>query len=342
MNKSSTRASNIELLRIVAMAFIVIGHIILHVTNNKMPGSSAIYSVCVIGVNLFVLISGFFKIKFRFRSFLNLIAISLFYSLLSLFLDCLIFKHPINGSDVASTIFQISNNKMYWFVGCYLQLMLLSPFINLLLEKANCIRYCGLLGVLLYLSCVSGWLFNDSINMHGYTTFHMIMIYVIGAGIAKYDICKMLSSRLWVVLFVAATLVIYFMQEYMPGRATRYNNPIIIASAIAFFSIFVKMKFSSQIVNRIASCVLPVYLLQEGFLGVSVYKVLQIMEIGIFGVGGDKSICISIVYIICLFLFPMLLEPVRQFLMKRPIDYLAQKAESIAFYFKERIKHLEK
>lgn len=38
----------------------------------------------------------------------------------------------------------------------------------------------------------------------------------------------------------------------------------------------------------------------------------------------------------------MLLEPVRQFLMKRPIDYLAQKAESIAFYFKERIKHLEK
>ena len=343
MNKSTTRASNVELLRIVAMAFIVIGHIVLHVTNNKMPGSNAIYSVCVIGVNLFVLMSGFFKIKFRFRSFFNLISIALFYSLLSLFLDCLIFKHPISGSDVAAIILQISNNKMYWFVGCYLQLMLLSPSINMFLEKTNCIQYFGLLGVLLYLSCVSGWLFNDSINIHGYTTFHMIMMYVIGAGIAKYGIYKRLSSCSWMILFVAATMMIYFMQGYMPGKAILYNNPMIIASAIAFFSIFVKMEFNSQIINRIASCVFPVYLLQEGFLGLSVYKELQSIGVGP-SQGGCKciNIYISIIYVTCLFLFPILLEPIRRFLMKFPVDYLAQKAESIAFFFKERIKNLEK
>lgn len=71
-------------------------------------------------------------------------------------------------------------------------------------------------------------------------------------------------------------------------------------------------------------------------------KFCKLWELAFSVLGGNKSICISIVYTICLFLFPMLLEPVRQFLMKRPIDYLAQKAESIAFYFKERIKHLEK
>lgn len=340
MNKSFTRVSNIELMRIVAMAFIVIGHIVLHVTENKMPGSSVIYSVCIIGVNLFVLISGFFKIRFRFRSFFNLIGITLFYSLLSLFLDCLIFKHPISGSDVASTIFQISNNKMYWFVGCYLQLMLLSPFINMLLEKITAFQYCGLLGVLFYLSCISGWVFNDSINMHGYTTFNMIMMYVIGAGIAKYGICKMLSSRLWMVLFVVATLMIYFMQEYMPGKAILYNNPMVIASAIAFFSIFAKMEFRSQTVNSIASCVFPVYLLQEGFLGLSVYKFLQNMEVGISVFG--RNIFVLVVYVVCLFLFPILVEPVRRFLMKRPVDYLAQKTENVVSCFKERIKNIEK
>lgn len=341
MNNSSIRASNVELLRIVAMTFIVIGHIVLHVTDYKMPGSSAIYSVCIIGVNLFVLISGFFKIRFRFRSFFNLIGTALFYSLLSLFLDCLIFKHPISASDVAAIILQISNNKMYWFVGCYLQLMLLSPFINMLLEKTNRIQYFGLLGVLFYLSCVSGWLFNVSINMHGYTTFHMIMMYVIGAGIAKYDIYKKLSLHSWMILFVAATMMIYFMQDYMPGKAILYNNPMVIASAIAFFSIFVKMEFISQTVNSIASCVFPVYLLQEGFLGLSVYKFLQSMEVGISACS-VVNIYLSLVYVVCLFLFPILVEPVRRFLMKRPVDYLAQKTENVVSCFKERIKNLEK
>ena len=63
----SVRQSNLELLRIVAMFFIVVGHVFWHGFHQEASLHVPVRSVVIIGVNLFVLISGYFGINLRFK-----------------------------------------------------------------------------------------------------------------------------------------------------------------------------------------------------------------------------------------------------------------------------------
>lgn len=310
MTNSIERQSNFELLRILAMSFIVLGHIVLHAADKQLPGSVAIESVCIIGVNLFVLISGYFTIQFKFKSFFHLICISIFYSLLSAILAWLIFKRPISGSDIPDIILQISNNKYYWFIGCYLQLMMISPFLNILLQKLTNLYYLGLICVMAYLSCISGWLFNNQINLNGYNVFNMLFLYLIGFGIYRFSLHKFFAKRTWILIFILCSVVIYLMKIYMPGHASRYNNPIVIISAIALFSFFANINFHSNVVNALAKCMLPVYLLQEGFVGLELYKYLYNIGLKENFTGGVYS-CYLICYTLLLFVGSFMIEYAR-------------------------------
>ena len=91
------RDSNIELLRIVVMGMIVLHHFIFHglgVYRNLVFGEPAVMNVrdtnyalaldgfLICGVNVFVLISGWFSIKFKAASFVKLFAICSFFAVL--------------------------------------------------------------------------------------------------------------------------------------------------------------------------------------------------------------------------------------------------------------------
>ena len=80
------RLSNIELLRILAMLFVVLHHIVCHGMKLYEPPVTFIERTAivfdaflVVGVNLFVLISGYFSIKLSWKSFLNLALICIFF-----------------------------------------------------------------------------------------------------------------------------------------------------------------------------------------------------------------------------------------------------------------------
>ena len=59
---TKVRKSNIELLRIIAMMFIVIWHISVHAQKGELNSHNYIVAFCTTGVNLFILISGYFGI----------------------------------------------------------------------------------------------------------------------------------------------------------------------------------------------------------------------------------------------------------------------------------------
>ena len=90
MANTRTRQSNFELIRIVAMLFIVLWHVVIHGTQNNMEGGLYIKAVTGVGVSLYVLLSGYFNIRLTCRSFLNLFSVVLFYSLLG-FLVAVVF-----------------------------------------------------------------------------------------------------------------------------------------------------------------------------------------------------------------------------------------------------------
>ena len=86
------RKSNIELLRVISMIMILVLHIrydgILVVYDRTM-GVGSIFTflfeaLSIVGVNVFILISGYFSIRLKFRSVSNLLFQIYFYGILGL------------------------------------------------------------------------------------------------------------------------------------------------------------------------------------------------------------------------------------------------------------------
>ncbi len=65
------------------MMFIVVGHVVMHGFHGEVPCYDGIRALTVTGVNLFVLISGWFNIRLTWKSLLNLLGLVLFYQVLS-------------------------------------------------------------------------------------------------------------------------------------------------------------------------------------------------------------------------------------------------------------------
>ena len=180
MNPTSLkRQSNIELLRIVAMTMIVIHHIILFCCNREIRYFSQLNSLVICGVNMFVLITGYFGLKLKWRSVINLVSITLFYSILSTFAYCLYTDTLPSLEVLKKTLFPISSGT-YWFVTSYFYLLLLSPLLNFALHAMSDRQLCFFLAVLIFINCISSWLFQNNFNPNGYNTMQFILLYYIG------------------------------------------------------------------------------------------------------------------------------------------------------------------
>lgn len=94
-------------------------------------------------------------------------------------------------------------------------------------------------------------------------------MYVIGYGLHRFDAEK--SGKMWLLLMAYAMLSVINMliTDYLPDRFGGYNNPFVVAKSVVVFCIFLRVHFQSKTVNRIAACVFPCYLLQDGAAGFS-------------------------------------------------------------------------
>ncbi len=172
------------------------------------------------------------------------------------------YANPLNV--IISIVFPASSGGgYYWFVSSYIFLMLLSPFINIVFKKGNQKELLLLLGVLLYISCFSGWIFNNNLNRDGYNVINMIMVYVLGDCLRRFKISDRCSSYIWITIYVLATIAIPHLFASHPSKIFRYNNPLVILAAVSLFCCFAKMKFSSNVVNKLSRVMFPCYLLQE-------------------------------------------------------------------------------
>ena len=318
-----TRNSNLELLRIVAMAFIVVWHISIHAQNGEAITHDFVASIAITGVNLFVLISGYFGIKLKWQSFLNLLSIIMFYYGITLLLNFLIFKPSYSVILELKRIITPISNGIYWFVSSYIMLMLLSPAINAMLNKMNKQQYIFFIGVMFYLCCITGFVFKHSINITGYNLFNFIFIYSVGHLLRKYDIPHKYSTRFLILIYISATIIIFIGSYSNIGRILNYNNPIIIISAIAFFCIFARQDFNNCYINAIAKNMFPVYLIQESFLGVEIYRLLYTFGKDTNFQGAYYFIILAL-YITTLFISAFIFEKIRLLILKKPLERLSK------------------
>lgn len=282
------RSSNFELLRIVAMSMVVIHHFIVHILAPAMPEGGGILSFAntfvICGVNLFVMISGYFQIKLSWSSLLKLWLFVGFYVVIALIgYEYYALEHHTTELSwkCLALPFALFSKSGYWFVSCYFVLMIFSPIFNIALSNMSLktLRKCIL--ILTFFTCYSGFVMANSANPTGYTAVHFFYLYVLGNYVRKEPMLKNYDKRVCLLLFVCTVLgygvisglIANFpaLHPYYP-RLFAYNNPIIIFASISMFCFFRHLDLKNKFINQIAASMLGVYILQESDLGQIFYE----------------------------------------------------------------------
>ena len=278
------RNSNIELIRIISMLFIVVSHYTVHNGVDNTTLSLGINRFLLeittlgnIGVILFVLISGYYLIdqkKFSLKKIVKLYLQVVFYSLgiygLLIFLGHQEFSKSLLIKNIFPIIFE-----QYWFVTAYVSLYLLSPFINKFLNSLRREEHLIFNVISLILFSVIPTLTNHF--MFGRELAQFIIFYSLGAYFKKYNNTILSNKKkAFYVFFVSlivlliSVIVIDFIGESLPfisdNNVHLFNRYSIVSIlfAVSLFNLFInKKEWSNNIINSVASCSFGVYLIHD-------------------------------------------------------------------------------
>ena len=322
-NKVSERQSGIELLRIVIM----LGVILLHYNNADIGGGfkySAVIgsaqtilfiveSMAIGAVDIFVLISGYFLCRSQKRDF---------YKVVELFIQVIIFKIVqylaqglIFGGELKLRGLVKAAIPANYFVIFYAVIYILSPYINMCLEKLDMktLRRLVITLVLLF----SFW--NSAVEIAknlsgsdlkglntvaydsshgGYTIINFFVMYIIGAylyydreTIAKIKTPVVLVFMIGSVGITFAWSMIEFKLGFKNVVAWNYDSPFVILLAASSFIAFSRMTFRSKIINTLSGAAFVCFLfhtlvirninVQRSILAGPVYMILFMIGIAV-------------------------------------------------------------
>lgn len=284
------------------MLMIVCHHYIVHSffpevlqhTYHSVSGAIVLFLHCFIyiGVNCFILISGYYGIKTRIHSFTNIYLVCALYACIKPIGGFFYALTPYGtGTLTASltmweriqrvltmTFLPISSHG-WWFVQCYMALLILAPILNMARENFSKRQYQVALLLLTFGNLYFGWWrgmggFSDD----GYATAQFVYLYMVGGYLRKYVDVDGLRWKAFGVYVVSSLLWGVCVMTIPEWKAFAYNNPFVLLSAIGFFGFVMSFHFQSKVVNWLAVSCLAVYIVQERYVS---YKMLTSVVVGL-------------------------------------------------------------
>lgn len=264
------RQSNIELCRLFAIASIVLVH---SLGEYILPGhdeaARPVYawmyvcnSVGILGVNAFLLISGYFSVKSKKAAYANLLYMCFFYLLVRIGI-CV-----ATGVSIPSSIF-LFVSKSNWFVPMYIGLLLLSPVLNSYIDKADK-RSLGLLTLAVIAYDVwSDWYPGGVNERSGFSMIHFIAMYFAGRYIGLHGVGQIVSRlapvALLLLVVLSSWLTYYVVQHGLNSsimfKLSANNSPFVITAAISLFLTFRGLHIRHcRLLNHCARSVLGILL----------------------------------------------------------------------------------
>lgn len=267
------RDSNMELLRIITMSMIVILHLsVFLLDDNSHFWVKEIKSLTIVSVNVFIMLSGWYGIKFKWQRFFGLWFQILFWSIIGLFWGG-INNIDISLSHIISCLF-LTTGKEYGFFQSYIILYIFSPLINKYVDitpKNDIYKFLAVFFVIqLIWGCLSwGYVYFGN----GYSCISFMGIYLFARFARVHEIAKNLSSLQWAISYLLFSLLgstlaftLYSRQGTLSfwgqSLAYSYASPFVILSAFSFLKVFSKIELRhSLIINFISRHSFAVYLL---------------------------------------------------------------------------------
>lgn len=281
-NISLQRESNGELVRLICMQFILLHHFIIYglpvdIRSLIAPvNAESIVAVFATGfvyvaVNCFILLSGYYGIKFKWSGLLHLYLFILFYNLLWMSTHLFIGDKEFTIDYMLKSILVFTHDGAPWFLRAYMILYCVSPILNAFINNSTKKNYVFVIILLTILNLLLGYGYAvDGFNPNGYNYQQFIYIYMIGAYLKRYftqeriDACRRKSFGIWglmAILWGGMTIL----NAYTPisiWKPWTYNNPVVIIGAVGFFCYMMSFHFESRFINYLALSTLSIYLMQ--------------------------------------------------------------------------------
>lgn len=325
------RMSNMELLRIVAMFLVMIVHASFlafgvpseEACHKDAIGSFGVFffeSMSVVCVDLFVLLSGWFGIRFELRKVAELLFQAFFFALL--ILAALIAVRPTEYFHLNSfSTLLMLNESDYWFVKAYIGLCIFSPFLNTFIEKCGERSLRSMIIVFYVFQTFYGWLSIDGAGWlcGGYSAVSFVGLYLLARYVRLYgNRIISLSGKFHISVYVGIMLfqavlawLVTYVRFPVAGRLFTYTNPLVIVQALSLLLFFNKFSFQSKFVNWVANSCVAVYLLHANELVLRTYYGPTVKYIH-DSCGMPVSLLAIPAFMIAVFLVAILLDKIRK------------------------------
>lgn len=273
--QSSPRQSNFELLRILAMLmvlslhadFLSIGTPLKVDFLNDGPNAwtrTAFESFSIVGVNIFVLISGWFGIRTTIKGLAKYLFTCLYFSMGIWFIFILIGKANVFPSGLYSFFFCYYE---YWFVRAYLLLYLLAPVLNQFIQTSSRQTAGFVIGSFFFFQVIYGFTCWDPTLNRGYSTISFIWLYLLARFLKQHNLLEKAKMLNWIVILICCIILnstlfyIVSVREIDLVSVYAYNNPVAILQSVSVLVIFSKIRLDvNSMINRISLSCFAVYL----------------------------------------------------------------------------------
>ena len=269
------RKSNLEILRIICIFGIISMHTFGQLLNT-CNGINLIYGVLInsifnMGVSCFMLISGYFGVRFSAKKIIELELMILFYGLLGQAITFVI-SGQIDVKGVFKSVFPIATCK-YWYMSVYIIIIFTSKYIDVLIEHMDRKKFKILIfTLLLFFYIMPSFTYYEIMHDSGKGIANMFIVYLTGKYIRKYHDGKMNTSRLMAtgLIIIGCSFTFNYVLsviikggEGMFAPFARDNSITIYLGSILFFLAFKNMQdIKSVIINKFASSVFAIYLFE--------------------------------------------------------------------------------
>lgn len=278
-----TRDSNMELLRIVAMLLIMV----VHANFRALPkpdadmiaanASSAFLQFMaegfsIVGVNVFVMLSGWYGIRPRMVRFAELVFQLLFFGILCMGIEWVVTEQM---PPKAISAILLLNPDNYWFVKTYIALYLFAPVLNIFVEHASRRQFEYTLVAVFGFVFLYGWLTESTDWLRaGYSVPWFVCLYLLARYMSVHRpwfTCFRRSVDLGIYLGTAAflTVAVFVLRHYnLGGLLYFYTCPVVVIGAMYFLLFFSKLRLKSAFINWVAISSLAIYLTHSSsFIG---------------------------------------------------------------------------
>lgn len=279
------------------------------------------------GVTCFILISGYFGITFNLNKLIRMDFMVIFFTVLGI-----VVTEEFGIKMIIKSCFPIIT-RQHWFISCYFVLCILTPFLNQIPMQMQKEKFRMLLIVMLGIfSVIPTFTTYDIMQDAGKGLVHFVMIYLLGRYLAIYKNKVYVKTKLLLGFFVCILIVFILDSVLTLSRGVIYTtfardcSAFIILASVFLVFLFCEIHFYSRFINRMASNVLAITVLDSSLQHVFG----KYFDLNLYG-NSNFFVFIIIGYVLLVMITAILLNEIRRAIFGRIEQWLSERISKLLY-----------